>query len=206
MDIDVEIAAARRDAAAARRTWANPRTSYATAVPDAVAAALADVRDLGPQGSAGIVFGRDTTSDADRAVRDVQRLIPREWLATPEGRRLTTVTGGAGRYEPGAGRTTVAALEDAGVGTAAHALAQHLATHLPDLDAAQRTFWYTRTHTGRPGARTLDRTALGRLLAQQQTRTDTGDSLARSLQAMFTGDRYLDDDMRSFLLGLLATR
>ncbi|MGI5337670.1 hypothetical protein ACQEVS_09865 [Streptomyces sp. CA-181903] len=204
--VDVEIAAARMEAAAARREWEELRSRYAAAVPDAVAAALADVRDLGPQGAAGIVFGPDTTPDAERAVRDVQRLIPRDWLATPDGRRLTAVAGEAGRYEPDARRATVADLGDAGVGTAAHALAQHLAGHLPDLDAAQRAFWYTRTHTGRPGARTLDRTALGRLLAQQQTQTDTGDSLARSLQAMFTGDWYEDDDLRAFLLGLLATR
>ncbi|WP_370418997.1 hypothetical protein AB8O64_11110 [Streptomyces sp. QH1-20] len=206
LDVDVEIAAARMEAAAARRAWADLRTRYAAAVPDAVAAALADVRDLGPRGNAGLVFGPDTTPDAERAVRDVQRLIPRDWLATPEGRRLTAVEGDAGRYEPDARRATVADLGDAGVGTAAHALAQHLSAHLPDLDAAQRTFWFTRTHTGRPGARTQDRTALGRLLAQQQTQTDTGDSLARSLQAMFTGDWYEDDDLRSFLLGLLATR
>lgn len=205
-DVDVEIAAARMEAAAARREWEDLRSRYAAAVPDAVAAALADVRDLGPQGSAGIVFGPDTSPDAERAVRDVQRLIPRDWLATPEGRRLTAVDGDAGRYEPDARRATVADLGDAGVGTAAHVLAQHLAGHLPDLDSAQRAFWFTRTHTGRPGARTLDRTALGRLLAQQQTQTDTGDSLARSLQSVFTGDWYLDDDLRSFLLGLLATR
>ncbi|GHG80284.1 hypothetical protein GCM10018779_61740 [Streptomyces griseocarneus] len=206
LDVDVEIAAARMEAAAARREWEELRTRYAAAVPDAVAAALADVRDLGPQGAAGIVFGPDTTPDAERAVRDVQRLIPRDWLAIPDGRRLTAVTGEAGRYEPDTGRATVADLGDAGVGTAAHALAQHLAGHLPDLDAAQRAFWFTRTHTGRPGARTLHHSALGRLLDQQQTQTDTGESLARSLQAMFTGDWYEDDDLRSFLLGLLATR
>ncbi|RLU86251.1 hypothetical protein CTZ27_25065 [Streptomyces griseocarneus] len=204
--VDVEIVAARMEAAAARREWEELRTRYAAAVPDAVAAALADIRDLGPQGAAGIVFGPDTTPDAERAVRDVQRLLPRDWLATPDGRQLTAVTGEAGRYDPDARRATVADLGDAGVGTAAHALAQHLAVHRPDLDAAQRAFWYTRTHTGRPGARTLDRTALGRLLTQWQTQTDTGDSLARSLQAMFTGDWYEDDDLRAFLLGLLATR
>ncbi|NUL21834.1 hypothetical protein [Streptomyces lunaelactis] len=205
-DVDVEIAAARMEAAAARREWEELRTRNAAAVPDAVAAALADIRDLGPQGNAGIVFGPDTTPDAERAVRGAQRLIPRDWLATPDGRRLTAVDGDAGRYEPDARRATVADLGDEGVGTAAYVLAQHLAGHLPDLDAAQRAFWFTRTHTGRPGARTLDRTALGRLLAQQQTQTDTGDSLARSLQAMFTGDWYEDDDLRAFLLGLLATR
>ncbi|MDI3407668.1 hypothetical protein [Streptomyces cavernicola] len=205
-DVDVEIAAARMEVAAARRDWEDLRSRYTAAVPDAVAAALADVRDLGAQGNAGIVFGPDSTPDAERAVRNVQRLIPRAWLATPDGRRLTAVDGDAGRYELDARRATVADLGDAGVGTAAHALAQHLAGRLPDLDAAQRVFWFTRTHTGRPGARTLDRTALGRLLAQQQTQTDTGDSLARSLQAMFTGDWYEDDDLRAFLLGLLATR
>ncbi|MFG2865472.1 hypothetical protein [Streptomyces sioyaensis] len=205
-DVDVEIAAARMEVAAARREWEELRTRYAAAVPDAVAAALADVRDLGPQGNAGIVFGPDSTPDAERAVRDVQFLIPGDWLAAPDGRRLTAVEGDSGRYEPDARRATVADLGDRGVGTAAHVLAQHLAGHLPDLDAAQRAFWFTRTRTGRPGARTLDRAALGRLLAQQQTQTDTGDSLARSLQAMFTGDWYEDDDLRAFLLGLLATR
>ncbi|MFH8466033.1 hypothetical protein [Streptomyces sp. NPDC017991] len=205
-DVDVEIAAARMEAAAARREWEDLRRRYAAAVPNAVAAALADVRELGPRGNAGIVFAPDSSPDAERAIRDVQRLIPRDWLDAPDGRRLAAVNGDAGRYEPEARRATVADLGDAGVGTAAHALAQHFARHLPDLDAAQRAFWFTRTHTGRPGARTLDRTALGRLLAQQQTQPDTGDSLARSLQAMFTGDWYEDDDLRDFLLGLLATR
>ncbi|MFE2157101.1 hypothetical protein ACFW9M_04720 [Streptomyces lydicus] len=205
-DVEVEIAAARMEAAAARREWEELRTQYATAVPDAVTAALADIRDLGPQGSADFVFGPDTAPDAERAVRSAQRLIPRDWLATPDGRRLTAVDGDAGSYEPDARRATIADLGDEGLGTAAYVLARHLTGHLPDLDAAQRAFWFTRTHSGRPGARTLDRTALGRLLPQQQTQTDTGDSLARSLQAMFTGDWYEDDDLRSFLLGLLATR
>ncbi|MCX4677621.1 hypothetical protein OG413_20325 [Streptomyces sp. NBC_01433] len=205
-DVEVEIAAARMEAAAARREWLELRTQYAAAVPAAVGAALADVRDLGPQGNAGVVFGPDTTPGAERAVRTVQRHVPRDWLANADVRRLTAVDGEVGRYEAEARRATVADLDDAGVGTAAHALAQHLAGHLPDLDSAQRAFWYTRTHTGRPGARTLDHTALGRLLAQQQTQMDTGDSLARSMQSMFTGDWYEDDDLRAFLLGLLATR
>ncbi|MEV0444639.1 hypothetical protein AB0I84_04460 [Streptomyces spectabilis] len=204
--VDVEIAAARMEAAAARREWEDLRRRYAAAVPDAVAAALADVRSLGPRGNAGLVFGPDSTPDAERAVRNVQRLIPRDWLAAPDGRQFTAVDGDAGRYEPNSRRGTVADLGDAGVGTAAHVLARHFAGHLSDLDAAQRAFWFTRTHTGRPGTRTPDHTALGHLLAQQRTQTDTGDSLARSLQAMFSGDWYEDDDLRAFLLGLLATR
>ncbi|MFG2141846.1 hypothetical protein [Streptomyces sp. NPDC048650] len=205
-DVEVEIAAARMEAAAARREWEGLRTQYAAAVPDAVAAALAGIRDLGSQGNAGIVFGPDTTPEAERAVRDAQRLIPRDWLAAPGGRRLTAVGGDEGRYEPDTARATIADLGDEGLGTAAYVLAQHFAGQRPDLDAAQRSFWFTRTHAGRPGARTPDRTALGRLLDEQQTQPDTGDSLARSLQAMFTGDWYEDDDLRAFLLGLLATR
>ncbi|MFI6686614.1 hypothetical protein [Streptomyces sp. NPDC050485] len=207
-DVEVEIAAARMEASAARREWEELRSRYAAAVPDAVAAALAGIRDLGPQGNAGIVFSPDTTPDAERAVPGAQRLIPRDWLATPDGRRLTAVDGDEARYEPDARRATIADLDDEGLGTAGYVLGQHLAGHLPDLDAAQRVFWFTRTHTGRPGARTLDDSALGRLLHQhrQLTQTDTGDSLARSLQAMFTGDWYEDDDLRAFLLGLLATR
>ncbi|NGO67069.1 hypothetical protein [Streptomyces boncukensis] len=205
-DVDVEIAAAQMEAAAARREWEALRARYAAATPDAVAGALAELRDLGPRGNAGIVFGPDSTPDAERAVRSVQRLIPRDWLSAPDGRRLTAVDGDTGRYEPGAHLATIADLGDEGQGTAAHAMAQHLAGHLPDLDAAQRMFWFVRTHAGRPGARRPDRSALGRLLAPQQTQPETGDSLARSLQAMFNGDWYEDDDLRAFLLGLLATR
>ncbi|AKN68752.1 hypothetical protein QR97_02090 [Streptomyces sp. PBH53] len=205
-DVEVEIAAARLEAAAARREWEDLRARYAAAVPEAVASALSDVRSLAPQGNAGIVFGPDTAPDAERAVRGVQRVIPSDWLAAPDARLLTAVDGDTGRYEPEVRRATIADLNDEGLGTAAHALAQHLAAHVPDLDAAQWIYWFTRTHTGRPGARTLDRSALGRLLAQQQTQPDTGDTLARSLQAMFSGDWYEDDDLRAFLLGLLATR
>ncbi|WP_435059851.1 hypothetical protein [Streptomyces sp. bgisy060] len=205
-EIELEIASARLEAATARREWAELRRQYGAAVPEAVAAALGSIRDLGPQGSAGIVFGPDSTPSAESAVRAVQRVLPRQWLTAPDVRRLTAADGDAGRYEPDAGRATIADLGDEGTGTAAHALAQHLATHMPDLEAAQIMYWFTRTHSGRPGARTRDRSALSRILNQQQTQTATGDTLARSMQAMFTGDWYEDDDLRRFLLGLMATR
>ncbi|MGW1275502.1 hypothetical protein ACWD4V_00900 [Streptomyces tsukubensis] len=204
--VEAEIAAARAALTEARSEWADLRERYAAAVPAAVAATLAQLRDLGPHGSSGIVFGPDTSPDAERAIRDVQHLIPRDWLTTPAARSLTAVTGDAGRYEPAARRATVADLGDESRGTAAHALAQHLAEHLPDLNSASEAFWYTRTHIGRPGARTFDDSALGRLLSQSRTQKDTGDSLPLALQAMFTGDWYEDDDLRIFLLGLLATR
>ncbi|MYW67154.1 hypothetical protein GTY65_24245 [Streptomyces sp. SID8379] len=205
-EIEVEIEAARAEAATARREWEDLRTRYAAAIPDAVAATLADVRDLGPQGTAGIVFGPGGSPDAERAIRDVQQAIPRAWLANRAGRRLTAVEGDSGRYEPATRRATVADLGDDGLGTAAHALGQHLAATMPDLDAAQRAWWFTRTHSGRPGARRPDATSLSHLFDQRQTQPDRGDSLARSLQAMFNGDWFEDDDMRAFLLGLMATR
>ncbi|MFJ4880051.1 hypothetical protein ACIP93_33255 [Streptomyces sp. NPDC088745] len=205
-DLEIEITAARAELSSARREYADMRARYAAAVPDAVAAALADLRDMGPEGNNALVFGPDTTPDAERAVRDVQRLIPRAWLDTPGARRITAVNGDQGRYEPDGQRITVADLADGGLGTAGHALAQHFARHLGDLDAAQRTFWFTRTHTGRPGARRMRPSALDRLLRRQQTQRETGDSLARSIQAMFSGDWYQDDDLRAFLLGLMATR
>ncbi|MEU3201010.1 hypothetical protein [Streptomyces sp. NPDC006996] len=205
-DLEVEITVARAEAAAARREWADLRAQYAAAVPDAVAAALAEIRDMGPEGNAGIVFGPDSTPDAERAVRGVQRLVPRAWLNAPAVRRVTAVDGDEGRYEPDGQRITVADLADDGLGAAGHALAQHLAQHLGDLDAAQRAFWFNQTHTGRPGARRMRRSTLSRILRRQQTQPDTGDTLARSVQSMFNGDWYLDDDLRAFLLGLLATR
>ncbi|MFC9280976.1 hypothetical protein ACFT09_17830, partial [Streptomyces collinus] len=205
-DLEVEITAAQAELSAARREWADLRARYAAAVPDAVAAALSEIRDMGPEGSNGIVFGPDSDPDAERAVRGVQRLVPRSWLSTPAARRVTAVVGDEGRYEADGQRITVADLADEGLGTAAHALAQHLAQHLGDLDAAQRVYWFTQTHTGRPGARRMRPSALSRLLRRQQTQPDTGDTLARSVQSMFNGDWYLDDDLRAFLLGLLATR
>ncbi|MFE6185476.1 hypothetical protein ACFQ6U_13725 [Streptomyces sp. NPDC056465] len=205
-DLEIELTAARAELSAARREYADMRARYAAAVPDAVAAALADIRDMGPEGNAALVFGPDTDPDAERALRGVQRFIPRSWLGTPAVRRLTAVDGDQGRYEPDGQRITVADLADEGMGTAGHALAQHLARHIGDLDAAQRVFWFTSTHTGRPGARRMRRSPLSRLLSRQQTQRDTGDTLARSLQAMFNGDWYLDDDLRAFLLGLMATR
>ncbi|MFJ4988753.1 hypothetical protein ACIP9H_33755 [Streptomyces sp. NPDC088732] len=205
-DLELEIDAARFEAATARREWEDLRSRYAAAVPDAVAEALAEIRDIGPEGNAGIVFGADSTPDAEQAARGVQRLLPRSWLAVPAARRLTAVDGDAGRYEPGTQRATIADLADGGVSTAAHALGQHFAEHVDDLDAAQRVFWFTQTHTGRPGARRMNRSMLSRILRRQQTQPETGDSLARSVQAMFNGDWYLDDDLRAFLLGLLATR
>ncbi|MFK0159136.1 hypothetical protein ACIQVK_44585 [Streptomyces sp. NPDC090493] len=205
-DLEIEITAARSELAAARREYADLRTRYAAAVPDAVAAALADVRDMGPDGANALAFGPDTDPDAERAVRGVQRLIPRAWLNTPEARRLTAVDGNQGRYEPEGQRITVADLADEGMGTAGYALAQHFARHLGDLDAAQRAFWFSSTHTGRPGARRMRPSALDRLLRRQRTQPETGDTLARSVQAMFSGDWYQDDDLRAFLLGLMATR
>ncbi|WP_328491297.1 UvrD-helicase domain-containing protein [Streptomyces zaomyceticus] len=205
-DLEIEIEGARAELASARREYADLRARYAAAVPDAVAAALSDIRDMGPEGSSALVFGPDTDPDAERAVRGVQRLIPRSWLNSPEGRRLTAVSGSQGRYEPDTQRVTVADLADDGLGTAGHALAQHFARHLGDLDAAQRAYWFTRTHTGRPGARRMRMSALDRLLRRQQTQPETGDSLAQSIQAMFSGDWYQDDDLRAFLLGLMATR
>ncbi|MFG2408762.1 hypothetical protein ACGFR8_31350 [Streptomyces brevispora] len=205
-ELEVEITAARMEVNGARREYEALRARYAAAVPDAVAAALADIRDMGPEGNTSLVFAPDSDSDAEGSVRGVQRLIPRSWLNTPATRRVTAVNGPEGRYDANGQRITVADLADGGLGTAGNALAQHLAQHLGDLDAAQRVFWFTQTHTGRPGARRMRYTALGRLLSRTQTQTDTGDTLARSVQAMFSGDWYLDDDLRAFLLGLLATR
>lgn len=205
-EVEVEIAAARLEAATARREWADLRARYAAAVPAAVAAALSEIRDIGPEGSAGLVFTPDSAPDAERSLRGAQSLIPRSWLGIPAGRRITAVNGEEGRYESHVQRATIADLADDGMGTAGHALALHLTQHLPDLDAAQRAFWFTRTHTGRPGARRMNRSALSRLLSRQQTQPETGDSLARSVQSMFSGDWYEDDDLRAFLLGLLATR
>ncbi|MFG3323352.1 hypothetical protein ACGF3J_35365 [Streptomyces sp. NPDC048171] len=85
-------------------------------------------------------------------------------------------------------------------------LPQHLARHLGDLDAAQRVFWFTQTHTGRPGARSMRPSPLSRLLRRQQTQPDTGDTVARSVQSMFSGDWCMEDDLRAFLLSLLVTR
>ncbi|MER7951957.1 hypothetical protein ABTY59_31660 [Streptomyces sp. NPDC096079] len=205
-DLEIELHAARIELSAARREYADLRARYAAAVPDAVAASLGDIREMGPQGIRALVFGPDTDPEAERALRGVERFLPRAWFNIPQVRGVTAVDGSRGRYEQEGQRITVADLADEGRGTAGYGLAQHLARYLEDLDVAQRMYWFSRTHTGRPGARRMRPSALDRLLRRQQTQPETGDTLAQSIQAMFSGDWYQDDDLRAFLLGLMATR
>ncbi|MGW8918421.1 hypothetical protein ACWGO4_36475 [Streptomyces sp. NPDC055752] len=68
-DLEIEITAARAELSTPRREHDDLRARYAAAVPDAVGAALADIRDMGPEGNAAVVFGPDTDPDAERAVR-----------------------------------------------------------------------------------------------------------------------------------------
>lgn len=99
---------------------------------------------------------------------------------------------------------SVADLGDGGLGTAAFALLTHLQQAQPDLMAAQEVYRYARTHTGRIGARRSSVDALyARLFSAD---SEQAAILPRALQSLFNGDWYEDDDLRAFLLGLLATR
>ncbi|MGG2460137.1 DEAD/DEAH box helicase family protein [Streptomyces sp. RGM 3693] len=204
-DYPLELAAARAEAADARAEMDRMRTAYAAALPDVVAEALALVREMGPEGASALVLSPDSDRDAARAVADVQRLVPRDWLA-PAGRRLLTARNAqVGGYDA-AGRTaSVADLGDGGRGTALYALLMHLQQAQPDLLAAQEIYRFARTHTGRIGARR--RSAIDELLARLFSGGGRADLIVPlAVKSLFDGDWYEDDDLRAFVLGLLATR
>ncbi|MFC5201138.1 hypothetical protein [Streptomyces kaempferi] len=83
----------------------------------------------------------------------------------------------------------------------------HLQRSYPDLLAAQETFGFSRTPTGRPRTRrSVVDVLLERLFGGRAEDVTDDQIVARGLASMFSGDWYRDDDLRAFLLGLLATR
>lgn len=207
-DADLEIAAARVEAQSARQEATRLRQAYAASLPEVVRDILAEVREMGPGTTATLVTTEGSDADAVRSLTDIAQFVPRDWLSPTESRFISARGGDAGGYDPDNRTATVADLGDGGRRTAAYALLAHLQQHYPDLLAAQEAFAFTRTHSGRVGARR--RTALDRLLARLFSNPDgrdsSGDLVPRGLETMFDGDWYKDDDLRAFLLGLLATR
>ncbi|MFC8537992.1 UvrD-helicase domain-containing protein [Streptomyces sp. NPDC057249] len=205
---DLEAAAARAEAQSARQEAVRLQQAYAAALPKAVRDTLAEIREMGPGTTATLVTTPDSDPAAVRALADIAQFVPRDWLSPTEARFIGARTGEAGGYDPASRIATVADLGDAGRRTAAHALLAHLQQHYPDVLAAQQAFHFTRTRTGRVGARR--RTPLDMLLARlfrNGTDQDTNrDLVPLGIAAMFDGDWYEDDDLRAFLLGLLATR
>ncbi|WP_086680037.1 UvrD-helicase domain-containing protein [Streptomyces pseudogriseolus] len=204
-DLGPEIDAARLEAQHARQEADRLHAAYRAALPEAVRDALAQVREMGPAGRDRLTLSTGSDAEASRALVDASRYVPRDWLADRSAGFLTAVSGDAGGYDVDSGTATVADLGDGGRSTAAHALLAHLQQHYPDLQAAQEAFGFVRTHTGRPGARrsSVD-VLLERLFGGDQVVED--EIVARGLAAMFSGDWYRDDDLRAFLMGLLATR
>ncbi|MYX26764.1 DEAD/DEAH box helicase family protein [Streptomyces sp. SID8381] len=205
-DYVLELAAARAEAADARAEADRMRAAYAAALPNVVADALASVREMGPGGASALIVAPDSDSDAARALTEVQRFIPRDWLTPAERRLVTARDAEAGGYDPASRTVSVADLGDNGLGTAAYALLEHLQQAQPDLLAAQEVYRYARTHTGRVGAR---RSSVDELFARLFSSAESGRAdviVPRALQSLFNGDWFEDDDLRAFLLGLLATR
>ncbi|WP_329317344.1 DEAD/DEAH box helicase family protein (plasmid) [Streptomyces sp. NBC_01278] len=203
-DYALELAAARAEATDARREADRLRSAYTAAVPDVVAEALASVREMGPGGASALVVSPGSDSAAAQAVSSVQRFIPRDWLAPADRRLVHARDAEVGGYDAAGRMVSVADLGDGGLGTAAFALLTHLQQAQPDLMAAQEVYRYARTHTGRIGARRSSVDALyARLFSAD---SEQAAILPRALQSLFNGDWYEDDDLRAFLLGLLATR
>ncbi|MFJ8301378.1 hypothetical protein ACIQ9R_36505 [Streptomyces sp. NPDC094447] len=206
-DTDGELEAARVEALGARRDAARLRDLYAAALPGAVRDVLAQVREMGPGGASALVVTDDSDRDAARILTDIQQYVPRDWLTPASSRMITARSGQAGGYEAHSRTATIADLDDNGQATALHALVTHLQRGNPDVRAAQEMYHFTRTHRGRVGAR---RSAIDTLLARlfrDQASTGNSDALvAQGVATMFSGEWYLSDDLRAFLLGLLATR
>ncbi|MFJ4342713.1 hypothetical protein, partial [Streptomyces sp. NPDC088915] len=206
-DTDGELDAARVEAQGARRDAVRVRDLYADALPDAVRDVLAQVREMGPAGAAALILTDDSDPDAARVLGDIQQFIPRDWLAPASGRMITARRGEAGGYDAHSRTATIADLGDDSRATAINALLTHLQRSNPDVLAAQEAYHFTRTHRGRVGARrtTLD-ALLARLFHDQASTGDPDAIVPLGLATLFSGEWYLSDDLRAFLLGLLATR
>ncbi|MER7759452.1 SNF2-related protein [Streptomyces sp. NPDC097619] len=207
-DAEAEIAAARAEAALARQEADRLTASYAAALPGAVRDTLAELREMGQGPTATLAIASGSDPEAARALREIAEFLPRDWIAAVDDQALTALTGTEGGYRAPHRTATVADLADGGRRTAAYALLAHLQQHHPDLLAAQEAFHFTRTHRGRVGARRrtdLDR-LLDRLFGGRTVREDTGGIVPMGWASLFSGDWYKDDDLRAFLLGLLATR
>ncbi|WP_167162967.1 helicase-related protein [Streptomyces sp. MBT27] len=203
----MELAAARAEAADARTEADRMREVYSAALPDVVADALASVREMGPAGTSALVLDPGSDSEAARALTTVQRFIPRDWLAPADRRFLTARTSDRGGYDAPSRTVSVADLGDNGLGSAIYALLMHLQEAQPDITAAQEIYRFARTHTGRIGARR--RSDIDMLLARLFGPAGDGRpdvAVPQALQSLFAGDWFEDDDLRAFLLGLLATR
>ncbi|WP_146207073.1 UvrD-helicase domain-containing protein [Streptomyces tirandamycinicus] len=207
-DTDLEIAAARVEAQSARQEATRLQQAYTAALPDAVRDTLAELREMGPGTTATLVTTPDSDRDSVRALTDISQFVPRDWLTPADSRFIGARGGDTGGYDPDSRIATVADLGDGGRRTAAHALLAHLQQHYPDLLAAQEAFHFTRTHSGRVGARrrTSVDVLMARLFRNRTEQGDTGDVVPLGLGTLFSGDWYEDDDLRAFLLGLLATR
>ena len=114
--------------------------------------------------------------------------------------------------------------------SALHELAHHLEHHLPDLRAAQWAYHWARTSTGLVGSRVREgRNArvsiadlfpgrghdpsevtredwwLNAYIGREYDDLDAWEIFAMGVEALFGGADWLDDDMRKFLLGMLAS-
>ncbi|MER7937923.1 MULTISPECIES: UvrD-helicase domain-containing protein [unclassified Streptomyces] len=208
-DLGPEIAAADVEARHARQEADRLTQAYTAALPGAIRNSLAEVREMGPSGRNRLALDDSSDDAAAQALADASQYVPADWLTGLAARPVMAVDGSEGEYDADSATATVADLGDGGLGTAAHALFMHLQQSAPDLLAAQEAFAFARTHTGRPGAR---RSAIDALMArlfggrEDQVSKRERELAARALATMFTGDWYRDDDLRAFLLGLLATR
>lgn len=209
-------------------------TRYADAVAEATLGALEAIRPMGPQGSARLnIRSRSDDAEEVRALRWAEQHFPTDWLAAAgtvealAGRQGEYEDGGKITVAPlgqaprtGAGEYGASAL---------HGLGHHIEAAVPGLRDAQWAYHWTRTASGAPGdRRRRGRNALGSLadvfpalglsrrevarrgdydwhwLGKENEGQEAWETLPLTLEAVFAGKEYLDDDLKKFLLGLMG--
>lgn len=201
---------------------------FFTAKAKAVREALAGVRQMGPQGAVAVnVQGRSADAPEVEALRWAETMLPTDWLAT-----AGTVEAQAGRMSSYGDDTIVVApgldskVEGAGAygASALRGLAHHLETTVPGLAEAGWIHQWAKTSTGEPGQRVRrgrnglawlkDRFPAAGFTEDDGTVRWAWDALEEEgvnhygwvpagLEDLF-GDANKDDDLRRFMLGLLA--
>jgi hypothetical protein len=183
---------------------------------------------MGPRGAAGLnVLGRSEKSPEVQALHWAEQFVPTDWLTGLDS--VEAQAGRMGSYVDGT--ITVAPLPESGIegagkyGTSAlHGLAQHLSANVPGLATAAWVHHWSKTSDGEPGARTRrGRNSLTWLMdmfkgagftkddgAVRWTWDYQEDETGQPTQIIPAGFEDLfgedskDEDLRKFMLGLLA--
>jgi hypothetical protein len=185
---------------------------------------LREIRPVGTPPGGGMAYSTGERAQSVKALRWAEQWYPSDWLTAERARSL-----GAFKVRGTArGHYAVATREIAISGgspdeknkVAVHELGHHMERVVPGLVAAEDAFLWSRTSTGAVGARSRETVSriysgpkeVGRkdkfkshYTGKDYGRGDAHEVFTTGIESLFGGSDYLDEDMRNFMFGTLAS-